>query len=325
MRADRLAAIEEGATACFTLSMNGARNLVARRQIAKRMIVTHEGAAGPIDQMRAFASQRFCRQRSRVAANIDRGRMELHELRVGDQRAGVIRHGKGVALRGFRIGRDRIKPARSARAQDRLRRAQLKQPAGFFLCQHAGNAPIAVLQQCKRLDALNHLDVRGGGYGVGQRLHDGLASKVAGHTGDTRPRVGGLKRQGKLAIRRAIERHAKRQQVANARRPVFRDQARDHRINDARACCERVRCMQGWLVLRRERSRKATLRPGGCSGLAEWRQRDDGATSRRELQRKEKPSQPSADDEDVAIGRHGAVIRSGPVACGISREPGHRI
>ena len=42
-----------------------------------------------VDQGRAFAAQRFGRKRRRIAADHDRGRVKLHEFRIGDDGAGA--------------------------------------------------------------------------------------------------------------------------------------------------------------------------------------------------------------------------------------------
>ncbi len=249
--------------------------------------------------------------------------MELHELRVRDQRACGVGHGERITLRGFWIGRDRIKPARSARAQDGLCGPQLKHIAGFFLREHARNAPITILQQRQRLHALDHFDVRGCCDGIGQRFHDRLAGKVARNTRNARPRMRSLERQGKLAIRGAVERNAKLQKVAHAIGAFLCDQPRNDRIDNPCARRNRVGCMQRRLILGRQRGGEPALRPCGRGSLAQWRQRDHGASPRRKLQRKEKAGQPAANDQDIARRRHGVIIRSGPDACGISREPGH--
>ena len=56
---------------------------------AKRMPRQHETFAAIVDQGRAFAAQRFGRKRRRIAADHDRGRVELHEFRIGDDGAGA--------------------------------------------------------------------------------------------------------------------------------------------------------------------------------------------------------------------------------------------
>ena len=72
---------------------------------------------------RAFAAQRFGRERRRVAADIDGGRMELHELGVGDHRAGAGGDGDALAARLAWIGGDGVDLARAAgREHDRARR-----------------------------------------------------------------------------------------------------------------------------------------------------------------------------------------------------------
>ena len=61
--------------------MDRARHHVARRQIGD------ERFALGVDDMCAFAAQRFGRERRGIAADVDGGGMELHELGIGDQRA----------------------------------------------------------------------------------------------------------------------------------------------------------------------------------------------------------------------------------------------
>ena len=99
MRADRLAAIEEGAAAGRDLGMDGAGDDVARREFGVGMDREHEALAGRVDQRGAVAAQRLGGERRRVAADVDRGRVELHELRIGDHRAGAGRHAEAVAAR----------------------------------------------------------------------------------------------------------------------------------------------------------------------------------------------------------------------------------
>ena len=69
------------------LAMQGARNDIAWRKLSILVHVEHEAAAGLVDQDRAFAAQRLGGQRGGVAADVDRGGMELHELGIGDDRA----------------------------------------------------------------------------------------------------------------------------------------------------------------------------------------------------------------------------------------------
>ena len=66
---------------------------------ASGWIAQHEALARAVDQHRAFAADRLGRERRRIAADVDRGRMELHEFRIGDQRAGARRDGEALAAR----------------------------------------------------------------------------------------------------------------------------------------------------------------------------------------------------------------------------------
>ena len=81
--------VEERAVAGGDLGEHAARHDIARREFGERMPRQHEALALVVDQGRAFAAQRFGRQRRRIAADHDRGRMKLHEFRIGDHRAGA--------------------------------------------------------------------------------------------------------------------------------------------------------------------------------------------------------------------------------------------
>ena len=79
--------------------MDGARHDIARREFRIGVNGRHEAAAGFVDQHRAFAAQRFGRERRGIAADGDGGRMELHEFGIGDHRAGARRHAEAFAAR----------------------------------------------------------------------------------------------------------------------------------------------------------------------------------------------------------------------------------
>ena len=82
----------------------------------------HEALAGAVDQLRALAAQRLGGERRRIAADVERGRVELHELRVGDHRAGARRHAEAVAFRLRRVGGDGVEMADAAGGEhDRAR------------------------------------------------------------------------------------------------------------------------------------------------------------------------------------------------------------
>ena len=80
---------------------------VARREVGERVLVGHERDAVLVAQDRALAAQRLGEQRPRHRRVVQRGRVELHELEVGDRDAGAQRHRDAVAGRQRRVGGDR--------------------------------------------------------------------------------------------------------------------------------------------------------------------------------------------------------------------------
>ena len=89
MRAERLARVEECATAGFYLGEHAARHDVARRKFSEGVPRQHETFAFVVDQRGAFTAQGFGRKRRRIAAEHDRGWVKLHEFRIGDNCAGA--------------------------------------------------------------------------------------------------------------------------------------------------------------------------------------------------------------------------------------------
>ena len=82
-----------------------ARDDVARREIAERMLVDHERDAGVVTQDGAFAAQRLGQQRPGHRRIVQRRRVELDELEIGAGDARLQREGDAVAGRERRIGR----------------------------------------------------------------------------------------------------------------------------------------------------------------------------------------------------------------------------
>ncbi len=105
------------------ISANTPRATMSRgASSAERMLRQHEALALGVDQRRAFAAQRFGRERRRIAADHDRGRVELHEFRIGDDGAGARgdRQPEPAGLR--RIGRHGIEmPDAAGRQHHRAR------------------------------------------------------------------------------------------------------------------------------------------------------------------------------------------------------------
>ena len=76
---------------------DGPGHHVARREVGERVLVGHERAPVVVAQDRALAAQRLREQRARHRRVVQRGRVELHELEVGDRDAGPQRHRDAVA------------------------------------------------------------------------------------------------------------------------------------------------------------------------------------------------------------------------------------
>ena len=101
------------------LGVDRARHDVARGQLQPRVIIRHEALAGVgVDQPAALAAHRLGDQEILDLQIVEAGRVELHELHVGDPAARPPRHGDAVAGRAARRGREEIDAARAAGGED---------------------------------------------------------------------------------------------------------------------------------------------------------------------------------------------------------------
>ena len=111
-----LARVEiDGAVAL--LAEDRARDDVARRELGEPMLPLHEAHAARVDEDRAFAAHRLGDERERILRRVERRRMELHELHVGERDAGAMRDREAVARRDDRIRRVAIDLAAAARRE----------------------------------------------------------------------------------------------------------------------------------------------------------------------------------------------------------------
>src|SRR6202012_3383250 len=94
--AEGFAGIEEDAMAFAEALPDRARDDVARLELGPAL-PGHEARAGLVDQPRAVAADRLAGERHRIAADIERRRMELDEFEIDQSRAGARRHGDALA------------------------------------------------------------------------------------------------------------------------------------------------------------------------------------------------------------------------------------
>jgi hypothetical protein len=92
-------------TRSLRLTLDAARNAIARSQIAGWIVADHEWLARIVDETCAFPAKRLGEQESRLSGNLERGGMKLHELEIRHGGACAICHRRAVAGGDGGIGR----------------------------------------------------------------------------------------------------------------------------------------------------------------------------------------------------------------------------
>ena len=107
---------------------DGHRYHVARSELAVRVGVPDEAMAAVVDDVRALAAHGLGDEDALRAGEVERRRMELHELDVLHLRAGAVRRGDAVTRRAAHIAGLAKEPSRSPRRQHDGRREERVQP-----------------------------------------------------------------------------------------------------------------------------------------------------------------------------------------------------
>ena len=181
------------------------------------MNIQHETAAHLIDQDRALAAQGLGRQRRGIAADVDGSRMELHELRIGDDRAGARRHAEAFAARLQGIGRDGVERAEAAGGEDDGGGAEQHQPrvlADACAREQAGDAAI-LKREFDGVEAFEQRDRRRRERAFGQRARNLGTGAVAGDVDDA---VGAVRRfapKRECAIGLSVEWNAEAEKIGD--------------------------------------------------------------------------------------------------------------
>ena len=172
-----------------------------------------------VAQDRALAAQRLREQRARHRRVVQRGRVELHELDVGDRDPGAQRHGDAVAGGHRRVGGDR--EAAGRRRRWRATCARPRTSTGSAPSASSASTPTQRPPSTSRSTAkptLVHLDhVERSRTAADQGPLDLGAGRVAAGVDDPRPASG--RPRGASAStrrRRAVEVRAERHELADA-------------------------------------------------------------------------------------------------------------
>ena len=133
------------------LEVYAATDNVARRKLGSLIITRHEAFAVDVEQVTAFAAQRFRDQKARRIRHIERRRVKLNELQISHHRAGAIRHRHAVTGRHVRVRRVQIELPRAACSQNHSSRIEGANQIGRRLDE--GDADAAPVFDNQRLRA----------------------------------------------------------------------------------------------------------------------------------------------------------------------------
>ncbi len=240
----------------------------AARSVWMARATTSRGASSetkcsprPLISLAPSPPERLGRQRRGIAADIDGGRVELHEFRVGDQRARARGHGHALGDRGGRIGGDGEQPARAAGGEHDFVRFDHQIFAVYFR-RNAADCAVRIFAERVSMRARSTISTC-----LAARTARISASMIALPARSPRDadhawtRVCGFQALREFAVRTAVERHAERDQVHHARRALAREHFCNNRIDQACSRFHRVQRVQIGAIALRPAQPRARLAP----------------------------------------------------------------
>ena len=298
-------------TVPLRLADDASRHHVARRQVRVGMVARHERLVIAVDQPRPFPADGFGNEKTRRPFLVERGRMKLDELEIGNAGAGVIRERDAVAGGDRRIGGLAKDLAGAACREQRTRRARLLQAAVAIEETNAFNGA-AGHEQVGHQRMIDHVDGRQCPHPLPQHAANLAAGGIAGmeHAPHAVSRLAPERRAAALV---AIEAGTPLQQLADVSRSLLNQHAHRALVAQPVAGAHGVGGVKRRRIVLTERRRDAALRvPGVAFRRRRFGQDQDAAGGKAD--RRAQPRHAAADDDEVddrqkmILGRWSLVI-----------------
>jgi hypothetical protein len=280
---------------------------VARRQLGELVLSGHEPRSGLVHQVRTLAAQRLGDQRALHrgdAGGDERGRVELDELHIGDDRAGPQCQGHAVAGGDRGIGRRGVHLAHAAGGQHHRAGQDRADAVLGALAENVqgetARATVGRAQQIQHQGVLDPADPRVPPDRLVQcALHLGTGS-VAARVHDPVGAVATLAGQHQRAVRVAVEHGAQAHQLPHPGRALLDQHPHGGRIAQADARDLGVEGVRLRSVQRVEHRGDAALRPprGPVVDVDLGDHRDVQARLA-QMQRRGQPGDAGTDHQDV--------------------------
>ena len=246
---------------------DGASDDIAWSEFLSFGVALHETLEKNIAEDAAFSAKSFGKQEARRALDGQRGGMELHELHIGEDRAGFVGDGHAVASGHFGIGGFAIDLAEAASGKKNRERADLVQRAIGFVDEADADGSAVFKNEAggERVGAKTKMRnfVRAGEQSTADFASSGIAVRMQ----DAGAAVCGFASEGKFGAS-AIEFGTPFDELSNVLRALFDQKSHGFGTAEAIACVERVLFVQADFVFIAEGDGDAALRPGG-GGVAE--------------------------------------------------------
>ena len=165
-----------------------------------------------VDEDRALAAHGLADERHRALRDVERGRMELDELQVGENRARARREREALAEAAGRVGAVLVKPADAAgRDHDLVGRKQ-RRASGSDRARSPRTALSSTTSRRASKPSSTSIEGVARAAATSARINSRPVAVSAGMD-DAAPAMRGLEPKGEAAVRRAVEAHAEAREL----------------------------------------------------------------------------------------------------------------
>src|SRR2546423_4508666 len=218
------------------LAKDGTGDDVARRELGELMTLHHEALAGVVHENGSFAADGFGDQLQRILRRIQRGRMKLHELHIGESSAGAMSNCETVAGRDNGIGRVTKNLAATTRRQD----SHIRDDLGGAASDAGAHADAFVTSddEVEHAGLLDNADALALVDAIDERARDLGARLIAMRVDDTILRMRCLASELEIARRIEVERGTGGLKLAHSLPAFFDEHLYRRRVTQCRTVGE---------------------------------------------------------------------------------------
>jgi hypothetical protein len=289
------------------LAGDGAGDDVSGSELDQWMVALHEALAVGVDEVCAFATEGFAKEKAGCSGLREGGGVELVELHIGDSGPGAVGHGDAVSSGDSRVGGVGVDLAGASAGKECGASVDVED-AAFAVEERGSDDAIVLGEEIDPGGPLHEADVGNAADVAEERDGDLAAGGVAVSVEDAGAGVRAFASEHELTVF-AVEGCAPGEELFDALRTLLDEDAGGVGVDEAIAGGEGVFIVQGYVFVAADGDGDSTLGVGSVGFGELFLGDDENGAGAGEADGGTEASDAGADDEEVNVLLGGGEVR----------------